>query len=224
MKRRALLASLGAGSVLGFAGCLSDTGTQDGSDGVTETTNRTASGTETDMNTPNTPNTPASLPCPPHTPTHDEAVCSHTVDPETAQVYLEPRPSRRTLADGLPSEQISLTLHNQSDTELTFNPYSWTIRRHSQSEWQQLQLQPTADGTLTLSSGESQSWTLQEVINSGREETDLNPGTYTAEIGVPNPETDAWISCIAIIRLDPSTADETPSGMSEDGNDTVSSG
>jgi len=158
---------------------------------------------------------------------HDDAVCSHTVDPESAPVYLEATPSRSTLADGMPSEEVSLTLYNQFDTDITFNPHSWTVRRRSEEEWQKVRFQSTGDGTATLSSGESRSWTLTQVVESHREDAKFEPGTYTAEIGVPRPETDGWISCIATIRLESSSgmsedSNDTSSGMSEDGNDTSS--
>lgn len=232
MERRAFLAHIGAGSLLGLAGCINDAVIPEERDGEAEPANRAAPGDKTGSRA-DVQNSPGGLlKCPPHETTHGDVVCSHTADPDATLVYLEAHPSRGTLVDGMPAEKISLTLHNRSTTGLTFNPHSWTIRRQSNSKWQKLRSRSSGDGRLTVSPGDSKSWSLQDVIESIREDPDLKAGTYTAEIGVPNPETDAWVSCIAIVQLEHSGDDEAPSnaneggdrtlsGMSEDGNDTT---
>lgn len=194
MNRRRLLASIGAGSLVGLAGCLGDATPLDDRDGG----NTATGGTES------TPPEGADQPCPPVETARDSAICSHTVDPATTAMYLEPEPSRTTLRDGTLVDEITLTFHNQSSTELTFNPYSWRIWHTSGTEWAELQRELAGDGRLTVTPEDTHSWTFTEAVESIQENPALVPGRYAVELGVPDPEnTDEWIACIALVQLDP---------------------
>lgn len=135
--------------------------------------------------------------CPPYNPDADETVCSHTVDTNAASVYL--LPSQTVVEE--PSETLNLTLHNDSSTELTFNPYSWTVMMQRESGWTELEQQVSGNGKLTVAPGETQTWTLNEVAGYSNESTTLDTGRYTAEISVPDPDGPAWITCVAVFRL-----------------------
>ena len=61
--------------------------------------------------------------CPPFETARDRAVCSHTIERD-AGVFLAATPERSRLDDGTPAEEVTLTFHNRSDVELSFNPHS----------------------------------------------------------------------------------------------------
>lgn len=191
MNRRHVLALIGAGATLGLAGCLGDAETPGNDDGATGST----------PESPQSPGAPDE-PCPPYETSRDRAVCSHTVETESTAVSLEPRPDQRALDDGVPAEELSLTLHNRSASELTFNPHSWRIRHRSESGWRELDRQRSGDGRLVLSPGDSHSWSFTGAVESIQADPELQPGLYAAEIGVPDPETGSgWVACIALVRL-----------------------
>lgn len=134
--------------------------------------------------------------CPPAAPERTGVVCSHTVDPGDAPVYL--LPSERTA----PSPgALDLTLHNDSATELTFNPYSWTVRHELVSGWERLERRSQGDGRLVVGDGETHRWTFEEVVEAIDTETTVGPGTYAAEVSVPDPTGPDWVACVALFRL-----------------------
>lgn len=176
MKRREMLAAASA-SMVGFAGCAI---------GATE------------QETPTTTPTPLSeYDCPPHDSYAGAAVCSHTVDTESANVYLLPSKSTVDASTGT----VELTLHNESSTELAFNPYQWSIMMKSSSGWEPIEKRSSGDGRLTLTSGDTHTWMFGEVVGFINEKVTVDTGTYTAGISVPNPGDSDWIRCIALFRL-----------------------
>lgn len=181
MRRRRLLATIGTGAVTAVAGCAG------GSDATTPTGDvPTINGRD----------------CPPYPTDRDGAVCAHTVEPTTAAVYLDAEPTAAALSEGLPASEITLTLHNESTSDVTFNPHSWTISRWTDAGWDPLDEQVTGDGVVTLTGGETRSWPLREAVAAIRTDPALDPGLYAAEIGVPDPETEEdWLACIALLRL-----------------------
>lgn len=142
-------------------------------------------------------------PCPPYATDRDRAVCSHTVDLDTASVYLAPDAPSSTLNDGTPVDGITLTLYNQSGTDLRFNPHSWRIWYRSDAGWSELDQQQAGDGVVTVSANSNYAWSFLEAVESIRDDPELNPGLYASEIDVPDPDTDEWIACIAVIRFEP---------------------
>lgn len=184
MNRRRFLAHVGAGTVVAVGGCLGATGTRSDSDG----TIRPAMDAQ---------------PCPPFSIDRDRAVCSHTVDRDTASVYLDPEPHSSTLNDGTPAEEITLTLHNQSATDLRFNPHSWRIWHQSDSDWTELQQHSTGDGVVTVHTSNTYTWSFLEAVESIQAEPEVHAGLYAGEISVPAPATDDWIACIALVRFEP---------------------
>lgn len=202
MDRRRVLALFGAGAVVGLAGCsgggdtLGDPGERNDSERAS-TTARTPTG---DANPDDS--LAADRPCPPYSTSRSRAVCSHTVDTASAPVVLEPAPARTALESGAPEEEVSLTLHNRSSSDLTFNPRSWRIWHNPGTGWSELARQLSGDGTLTLSSGAVHSWSLTEAATAIRENPVFEPGLYAAELGVPAPgQGDAWLACIALVEL-----------------------
>lgn len=136
--------------------------------------------------------------CPPYGADGGNVVCSHTVAVDAASVYL--LPSERTAQ--WPDEPLELTLFNGSSAELEFNPYSWTIRVEGESEWAQLDREVVGDGRLTVAPGTHHRWTLREAVDAITRDASLEPGTYTAEITVPDPDGPAGLTCLALFRLE----------------------
>ena len=181
MRRRRVLATIGATVVTSIAGC----GAQSG---------------------PTTPT--ATLPpfdeqdCPPYDVDLDGAVCSHTVDPDEAAVSLDATPSTAMLEGGTPATEITLTLHDDAAADLRFNPYSWTISRWSDPEWEPLEKRVAGDARVTVAAGDAYSWSFVEAVEAIRTDPALDTGLYAAEIGVPDPaSSEDWIACIALVRL-----------------------
>lgn len=206
MKRRNLIAHIGAGSIVGIAGCLEDVETlgdpEDDTDAGTPDDPEDDNESEGEADTTNSEID--AQPCPPYETERDSAVCSHTVNPDAVSVYLEPDIESSTLKDGTPVDDITLTFYNQSSGELAFNPNSWNIWHNSGAEWKELQQELSGDGHLTVSADDTHSWSFMEAVESIQEEPALEPGLYAAELGVPDPKnSDDWIACIALIQLDP---------------------
>jgi hypothetical protein len=176
MKRRKFLAAACA-SMAGLAGC---------SRGATE------------QGTPTTTPVPLSdYDCPPHDSYAGAAVCSHVVDTGAASVYLLPSKTEVDASTGT----VELTLYNKSSTELEFNPYQWSIMRESSAGWEPIEKRSSGDGRLTLSPGETHTWTFAEVLDFINEKVTADAGTYTAGINVPTPNGSDWIRCTALFRL-----------------------
>jgi hypothetical protein len=132
--------------------------------------------------------------CPPNGPTEDPVVCSHTVDTDGADIYLLTNPTTH-------SETPTLTLHNDSSSDLEFNPFQWTVMQHQPSGWVPVEKRSSGNGRLVVATGETHSWTFEEVVNSINAQVTLDAGTYTASIDVPNPRGSNWIRCVALVRL-----------------------
>ncbi|QLH80737.1 hypothetical protein [Halosimplex pelagicum] len=176
MNRRELLVATCA-SMAGLAGCSSD-----------------ATGPGTSTITP----TPLSkYDCPPHDSYSGAAVCSHTVETGSASAYLLPSQTTVDASTGT----VELTLHNKSSTELEFNPYQWSILKRSSAGWNPIETRSSGNGQLTLSPGETHTWTFGEVVDFIDEEATVDTGTYIAGIDIPNPDGSDWIRCIALFRL-----------------------
>lgn len=192
MQRRALLASVGVGAITSVSGCLVESGSSDDPDDGTSTPDTDP--TSTDI---------ADQPCPPYEVDHGSAVCSHTVDTDSATVYLETDRERTSVANGLPVERITLTLHNESAGELTVDPHGWRIRHDDGSGWEEVPQEVRRDGDRTVEAGGEASWTFLLAVESVQEDPELEPGLYAAGLDVPDPEDpDGRIACIALVRLD----------------------
>lgn len=176
MKRRELLAAA-CTSVAGVGGCVS---------GATEQETPTT-----------TPTPPSEYDCPPHESYAGTAICSHTVEAESASVYLLPS---ETTVDAS-TETVELTLHNRSTSELEFNPYEWSIMMESSSGWKSIEKHSSGNGRLVLSPGETHTWRFEEVVDFINAKETLDTGIYSAGISVPDPGDSDWIRCIALFRL-----------------------
>lgn len=176
--RRAVLYAVGIGSTL-LSGCTSRE--------VEQSTAPTA--------TPVSADEIASFECPPYD-GGDATVCSQTVETDSAPVYLLPSP---TVGDA--PDSLELTLANESATDLSFNPYSWSVRKKSASGWSEIEQEWSGGGTLTVASGDSETWSVETVVGYITESATLNSGAYSAAINVPNPNGDDWITCLAVFGL-----------------------
>lgn len=178
MKRRDLLFA-GSTAIAGLSGCaLNSSDTQP---------NDTASPVGTTASL-------SEYECPPNNPTEEPVVCSHTVDTDAADIYLLTDPTTH-------SETPTLTLHNDSSSDLEFNPFQWTVMQQQPSGWVPVEKRSSGNGRLVVAAGETHSWTFEEVVNSINEQVTLGAGTYTASINVPNPRGSNWIRCVALVRL-----------------------
>lgn len=147
---------------------------------------------------------PGVLSCPPHPTDREWAVCSESAGDAVADVSVDVHPASSHLDDGLPDEAVTLTLENGSDSDLEFNPHSWQLRRYVGDGWTEVGGGQAGDGAITLAAGESRTWRLREVVESVTSADTIEPGFYTATIGVPHPDVDGeWIACIAVVRLRP---------------------
>lgn len=207
MNRRRLLAI--CSSIPVVAGCTGQSTENDASPSP-DTSSPTVTGTETAAsNNADRKETPATCAetdgqsCPPFATARDRAVCSHTVEPNSASVYMEPNPGCSTLENGTPKDEITLTFYNQSSSDLSFNPYSWRIWHDEGGEWTELEQEVSGGGKVTVAAHDSHSWTFMEAVEAIQEEPTLESGLYGAEIGVPDPRnSDAWVACIALVQLD----------------------
>lgn len=200
MNRRQVLAQIGSGTVVTLAGCISGAESSGTPDSQPSPDQESPSPTTNDSS----PSDPAvsDYACPPYDSDRDRAVCSHTVATDSEPVYLEPTPVQTTLDDRTPSEEITLTLHNQSATDLTFNPHSWRIWHTDDANWTELDQQRSGNGTLTVSSNETHSWSFTQAVESIRDDPAFETGVYAAEIGVPDPnQSNEWVACIALVKL-----------------------
>ncbi|WP_226013244.1 hypothetical protein [Halomicrobium salinisoli] len=111
-------------------------------------------------------------------------------------MYLLPTP---TVADA--PDSLELTLTNESGTDLSFNPYSWSVWKKSGSSWSQIEQKSSGDGKLTVAAGDSEKWTVETVVGYINESATLDSGAYSAAINVPNPDGDDWITCLVVFGL-----------------------
>lgn len=192
MQRRALLASVGTGAIVGAGGCLVAPWSSDDPDDGTSTGDSVV--TSTDI---------ADQPCPPYDVDTGSAVCSHTVDTDEASVYLETDRERGKIANGIPTELITLTLHNESPEDLAVDPHGWRIRHNDGSGWEDVPREVRREDDLTVEAGGEASWTFLLAYESVQADPELEPGLYAAELAVPDPgDTDDRVACIALVRLD----------------------
>jgi len=132
--------------------------------------------------------------CPPDNPTEDPVVCSHTVDTDAADIYLLTDQTTQ-------SETPTLTLHNDSSSDLEFNPFQWMVMQQQSSGWVPIEKRSSGNGRLVVASGGTHSWTFEEVVNYINEQLTVDAGTYTASIDIPNPNGSNWIRCVGLVRL-----------------------
>lgn len=178
MKRRTVLSLPGVTLVSGLAGC--------------------SERSSTPTAAPPAPPAPIeSYGCPPAAPDRTGVVCSHTVDTDDAAVAL--LPSERITSS---PKSLDLTLHNDSEADLTFNPYSWAVRRELTTGWGRLERTAQGDGRLVVGAGETRAWTFAEILESVDPKATPEPGTYTAEISIPDPGSSDWLACVALFRLE----------------------
>lgn len=107
-------------------------------------------------------------------------MCSHTVDTDAADIYLLTEPTTR-------SEAPTLTLHNDSSSDLEFNPFQWTVMQQQPSGWVPVEKRSSGNGRLVVAAGETRSWTFGAVVNYINEQVTFDAGTYTTSIDIPNP-------------------------------------
>lgn len=209
MDRRRLLAI--CSSIPVVAGCtgqstdndVSPTRTSDTGSPTVTSTQTSASDRTGGTETPETCTETDGQPCPPFATARHRAVCSHTVEPNSASVYMDPHPGCSTLKNGTPGEEITLTVYNQSSQDLSFNPYSWRIWHGGGGEWTELEQEVSGGGRVTVAARGTHTWSFLEAVESIQEEPALESGRYGAEIGVSDPRnSDVRVALIALVRLD----------------------
>ncbi|MFC6988081.1 hypothetical protein ACFQJD_03885 [Haloplanus sp. GCM10025708] len=176
MKRRRLLATLGL-STASLGGCT----------GVLRRSETSAAGDGATL---------SDYGCPPYAPEEAGVVCSHTVDTESAAVSLRPSTTEAESA-----KSVELTLHNDSETALEFNPSSWRVFERRDGEWTRLEPTVSGDGKVTVDPDTTHAWTFAEVVDYVDESATLTPGAYVAEISVPDPQGSDRVRLVAVFRL-----------------------
>ena len=195
MRRRRLLALLGAGS---FAGCVGQL--QEGSDGTTPsttpggtddgTTNGTTAGGTTDGTTTDEP--PADDPIPversrfegePCPAFFDDVTCYHALDDgvhETAYVV----PGDEVLER--PTDSTTFTLYNGSDEEVGMNPFAWTVAKRTDDGWAYVAPHVVPQPYAYVPPGHRFTWQFgignasveEDAMGSAAEIAHLGPGVY----------------------------------------------
>lgn len=216
MKRRTTLKRLGAMvSTISATGCL---GMNSFSGGSNETNTTTRSSTET-----MTKHTTASSslfegqPCPSFDTSSERTVCYHTVDTETAPVYLVPNPEHLTVGtDETVIKTVEFTLYNRSQQSFVIEPPRWKICRNEKECWSL-----TASGTgetdvLIVPPGEQHRWLLSlkphptpRTENTTAITVGLKEGKYAFRVsGHFADETHSRIECIALFAIERTTDSE----------------
>jgi hypothetical protein len=107
--------------------------------------------------------------------------------------------------DEIPQNQqdtLEFTLSNHTNQTVEFNPYIWSIRTKSSSDWQRHQPNASRDGSKQLTSEASASWTLAGIKEAIGLSTTLRPGMHAVDIRVPNAaDNEADVTCIAVFRV-----------------------
>lgn len=141
IRRRRLLAAIsGAAGTTVLAGCLSgpfDPSTGTGGDGE-----------------PGSPGPERATECPDYDRVQ-EVICYDGVDPERADVFLEP--SDRAVG---PSEAIAFSLRNRSERTLQTNFYNWNVHKRVDGEWYHVAPRGWNDPLMSVPTGEQHTWTV----------------------------------------------------------------
>ena len=179
VSRRSLLAS-GLGFSMGLAGCAGANPSNTPSPTTTSQPGRT------------------NLECPPYNVETEIIACGFSA-PSGDPTLLEPN---RDKIQRNQQDTLEFTLSNHTDQTVEFNPYSWSIRTKSSSNWERHQPNASGDGSKQLTPEASASWTLGEIKEAIALSTTLRPGMHAVDIRVPNAaDNDADVTCIAVFRL-----------------------
>jgi hypothetical protein len=184
MRRRNALRAVAGVGIAGLAGCLDDGGTGGGPTDTDPTERPTTDGgdptsspgTRTDWGTPRdgTPSEcaeavgpppsstdPADYPCPSFRDA-TATVCSHTSD-DDAPLRLVPESDRfDTYPYSDDVQSLSITLHNDADTEVGFNPYDWQFHVRDEDDWRFLGPCAVPEPWTTVAPGGTFTWSLAE--------------------------------------------------------------
>jgi len=202
MHRRTLLVSLGGLAVTATAGCMSaggDDSTPTDDDNSTPDDQPGSSGLPTDDGDdggirPADGVTPEPMPvdisdvsCPTVREDADLRVCSTTTDLDDADIALvPPRPPLFEPTTGDDDVEVfEIELRNQSDATFGFNPYDWSLKRHTGDGWAHVAPEMTPEPWMRLEPGDSYTYGLavesvptERVDGSRRIVRDLESGTY----------------------------------------------
>lgn len=131
-------------------------------------------------------------------------VCSHTVDPEAAEIHLQPSPERT--AD---PEELTLTLTNDSDRTLRIDPWNWRLRTHGEQGWRAIEYTGgiassggAASGSVEVPPGETHEWNAMELAEHfAGWNFDFPPSTYLLGVGVSDPDAEERVRYAALFRI-----------------------
>lgn len=152
MRRRALLASLGA---IGVAGCVDSPTT--GSDSPSAEPTPTLTNTPPDPTSTGTPPDAGIPPTDSDCPAGDvdRVVCVPETDPGSVPIAL----TADSRTDSLPAT-FEFTLANDTDATLSTNFYDWRLWKRVDGEWFHIVPQAVQEPLMRLPPGGSHSWTL----------------------------------------------------------------
>jgi hypothetical protein len=205
MRRRTTLRALAGVGLAGLAGCLDDTGTGSGPTDTEPSERPTTdggdpgsrTGTGTDWGTPRdgTPSECAEDVGPPPNSTApgdydcpsfrdaSRTVCSHTSSGDEP-LRLVPEADR---FDNYPYsddvQSLSITLHNDSDAEVGFNPYDWQLHVRDETDWRFLGPCAVPEPWITVAPGETFTWSLAETDHDTPD--DVQQATMPMESAYP---------------------------------------
>jgi hypothetical protein len=198
MHRRIVLLAIGS-AVAGTAGCLASPPT---------------GGTPTDTpgdGGPDDGDPFADEPCPSFAESADRTVCAHTLDPETADVYLTVSEQVFAPTTGDDSvETLRFVLHNDSETRFGMNPYAWGIERRTEDGWSHVAPDAHIEPWTYVEPGETRDWLLSVEPHptpaGDRTVTiaeDLSSGTYAFNVSgaLDEDEGRTSVECVALFEV-----------------------
>lgn len=132
------------------------------------------------------------------------AVCSHTVDPESAEVHLQPSVERT--AD---PEELAFTLSNDSSQRLRIDPWHWRLRTQGDLRWRAVEYTGgvasgggAANGSVEVPPGETHRWDAMALAEHfAGWEFDFPPSTYLLGVEVSKPDANGRVRCAALFRI-----------------------
>lgn len=200
MDRRAFL----AGAVFILTGCIQNSSSSDPRNSKPPTT---ATRTPT-----------ATSACPPFNTSTNQTVC-YPPQPENAPIWLSvAHPSWEVNTTDTTVETNVFTLHNNSDTNLKFNPYNWKLHKRTDTGWSDNLRQTIGDGFVIVAPDERYRWSFSLIPHpspnaKNTEYITVNEGNFTFKggiderkyaflISVPDSTSkEEWITCIATFTL-----------------------
>lgn len=145
--------------------------------------------------------------CPPFDTDTDRTVCYRTQSDDEPIWISVSHPDWTIVVGDNTVETNIFTLHNESDTDLRFNPHNWALYEEMSTDWKKIS-EDGNNGAVTIASGGTYRWSLSRVShpspNSENTEyitVDVGVGKYAFLVNVPDSLGDGSLACIAVFSV-----------------------